>query len=252
MTIRALIVDDEEPGRVNLRCALAEHAGWRVLAECASVAAAQTQLAMQEVDVVFLDIQMPGESGLVLAASLAALPNPPLIIFVSAHSSYGVEAFEVHALDYLLKPINDARLADAVTRAAAMLEQRQRAAYGRAVRGYVADTGQYLEQLSVKSVGRVDCVRLADVQWIEACGNYVQLHLGPRRMMHRATIGSLAQRLDPAKFMQVHRGAIVRVDQLSSLEVVADGSYRLHLRCGAHVPVSERYVEALRFRMGAT
>lgn len=251
MTIRALIVDDEEPGRVNLRCALAEYPGWQVVAECASASAARAVLATQEADVVLLDIQMPGESGLVLAAGLAALPNPPLIIFVTAHSAFGVDAFEVHALDYLLKPVNDARLADAVARAAAMLEQRQRAAYGRAVRGYVADQGQYLQQLSVKSVGRVDCVQLADVQWIEACGNYVQLHLGPRRLMHRAPIGKLAQRLDPAVFMQVHRGAIVRVEQFSTLEVIADETYRLHLRCGARVPVSERYIDALRARMQA-
>ncbi|SHH61908.1 LytTR family DNA-binding domain-containing protein [Massilia sp. CF038] len=249
MTIRALIVDDEEPGRVNLRCALAEHAGWLVVAECASASAAREALAAQEVDVIFLDIQMPGESGMALAATLAKSPNPPLIIFVTAHSSFGVDAFEVHALDYLLKPINDARLADAVTRAAAMLDQRQRAAYGQAIRAYVADEGQYLRQLSVKSVGRVDCVQLADVQWIEACGNYVQLHLGPRRLMHRAPIGKLAQRLDPEAFMQVHRGAIVRVEQFSSLEVVADGSYRLNLRCGATVPVSERYIDQLRARI---
>jgi two-component system LytT family response regulator len=251
MTIRALIVDDEEPGRVNLRCALAEHPGWQVMAECASAAAARAVLAEQEADVIFLDIQMPGESGLALAATLAAASNPPLIIFVTAHSAFGVDAFEVHALDYLLKPVNDARLQDAVTRAAAMLDQRQRAAYGRAVRAYVGDQGQYLRQLSVKSVGRVDCVQLADVQWIEACGNYVQLHLGPRRFMHRTPIGKLAQRLDPAAFMQVHRGAIVRVEQFSTLEVIADGSYRLHLRCGASVPVSERYLDALRERIGA-
>jgi two-component system, LytTR family, response regulator len=251
MTIRALIVDDEEPGRVNLRCALADHAGWRVVAECASAATARAVLATQEIDVVFLDIQMPGESGLALAATLAAQPDPPLIIFVTAHSAFGVDAFEVHALDYLLKPVNDARLLDAVGRAAAMLEQRQRAAYGRAVRSYVADHGQYLQQLSVKSVGRVDCVQLADVQWIEACGNYVQLHLGPRRLMHRAPIGKLALRLDPVVFMQVHRSAIVRVEQFSTLEVVADQTWCLHLRCGAKVPVSERYIEELRSRMQA-
>lgn len=251
MTIRALIVDDEEPGRVNLRCALADYPGWTVVAECASAAAASAVIDAGSVDVVFLDIQMPGQSGLALAAALAALTAPPLVIFVTAHSAFAVEAFDVHALDYLLKPVNDARLADAVARAAAMLEQRQRAQYALALRAYVADSGQYLQQLSVKSVGRIDCVQLADVQWIEACGNYVQLHLAARRLMHRSPLGKLAERLDPAAFLQVHRGAVVRTDQLSSLEVVADGGYRLRLRSGAQVPVSERYVEQLRARMQA-
>jgi two-component system, LytTR family, response regulator len=251
MTIRALIVDDEEPGRVNLRCALADHPGWTVVAECANAASARMVIDAGGIDVVFLDIQMPGETGLALAATLAAMADPPLVIFVTAHSAFGVDAFEVHALDYLLKPVSDARLADAVARAAAMLEQRQRAAYGRALRAYVADSGPYLQQLSVKSVGRVDCVQLDEVQWIEACGNYVQLHLGQRRVMHRSPLGKLAQRLDPTVFLQVHRGAIVRVDQLLTLEAVADGAWRLILRCGARVPVSERHVDNLRGRMQA-
>jgi len=251
MTIRALIVDDEEPGRVNLRCALADHAGWTVVAECASAAAARLHIDAGGVDVVFLDIQMPGETGLALAAGLAAMADPPLVIFVTAHSAFAVDAFEAHALDYLLKPVSDARLADAVARAAAMLEQRQRAAYGRALRAYVADRDPYLQQLSVKSVGRIDCVQLGDVQWIEACGNYVQLHLGERRVMHRSPFGKLAQRLDPAAFLQVHRGVIVRTDQLATLQVVADGVWRLILRSGVRVPVSERYLDNLRARMQA-
>jgi two-component system LytT family response regulator len=249
MTIRALIVDDEEPARVNLRCALAEYAGWQVVEECASVACAARALEQGDIDVVFLDIQMPGESGLVLARSLAASTNPPLVIFVTAHNAFAVDAFEVHALDYLLKPVNDERLAGAIARAALMLEQRQRAGYGRALRAYVADAGQYLQQLSVKSVGRIECVQLADVRWIEACGNYVMLYQAGRSIMHRTPLSALAKRLDPASFMQVHRGAVVRTDQLLSLEAVGDGGFRLQLAGGGTVSVSERYVTAIRERM---
>jgi two-component system LytT family response regulator len=249
MTIRALIVDDEEPARVNLRCALADYPGWQVVQECASVTCAMRALAEAEIDVVFLDIQMPAESGLVLARTLAERDHPPLVIFVTAHNVFAVDAFEVHALDYLLKPVNDERLAGAIARAALMLEQRQRAGYGRALRAYVADAGQYLEQLSVKSVGRIECVRLADVRWIEASGNYVMLHQAGRSIMHRAPLGRLAQRLDPASFMQVHRGAIVRVDQLQSLHAAGDGGFRLELVCGETVSVSERYAAAVRERM---
>lgn len=248
-SMRALIVDDEEPGRVNLRYALADHPDWEVVAECASVEAANAALATQQVDVVFLDIQMPRESGLILARALAAQPAPPLVIFVTAHIAFALEAFEVHALDYLLKPVNDERLAAALARAASMLEQRQRAAYGQALRAYVADNGNYLRQLSVRSVGSIECIRLANVHWIEACGNYVQLHMGARSVMHRTAVSRLAERLDPAEFIQVHRRAIVRDDQLAGLEVTGDGTFCARLRCGARVAVSERYVDRARARL---
>lgn len=250
MPIRVLIVDDEAPARTNLRCALANHPGWQVAAECASVACARDALAQNDIDVVFLDIQMPAESGLVLARMLAAGSQPPLVIFVTAHNAFAVDAFEVHALDYLLKPLNDERLAAAIARAELMLEQRQRGGYGRALQAYVADAGQYLQQLSVKSVGRIDCVQLSDVRWIEASGNYVLLHLASRKIMHRTALGRLATRLDPATFMQVHRGALVRIDQLQSLAATGDGSYRLTLKCGDQVNASERYVSQIRERMG--
>ena len=249
MMIRALIVDDEEPARVNLRCALADHPRWQVVDECASVACANSVLAETDIDVVFLDIQMPAESGLMLARSLAASANPPLVIFVTAHNVFAVDAFDVHALDYLLKPLNDERLAGALARAALMLEQRQRAGYGQALRAYVADAGQFLQQLSVKSVGRIECVQLADVRWIEASGNYVMLYQAGRSIMHRTPLGALARRLDPACFMQVHRGAIVRLDQMRSLDAIGDGTFSLQLLCGDAVGVSERHAGQVRAQM---
>ncbi|NHZ62157.1 LytR/AlgR family response regulator transcription factor [Massilia genomosp. 1] len=251
MTVRALIVDDEEPGRVNLRYALADHPRWQVAGECASAASAQALVNAQDIDVVFLDIQMPGDSGLVLARALAAMVNPPLVIFVTAHNAFALEAFEVHALDYLLKPVHDARLAAALARAEAMLELRQRPAYGAALRAW-ADAGaaeQYWRQVSVRSVGRIECIELADVDWIETCGNYVNLHLAMRSVMHRLPLSRLLCHLDPAHFLRVHRSAVVRAGQTANLEVVGDGAYRLTLRTGALVPVSERYVDALRKSM---
>lgn len=252
MNVRALIVDDEEPGRINLRYALAEHARWKVAGECASAAAAQASIAAQEIDVVFLDIQMPGDSGLVLARALAALANPPLVIFVTAHNAFALDAFEVHALDYLLKPVDDARLAAALARAEAMLDLRQRPAYGAALRAWAAPVApdQYWQQVSVRSVGRIECIQLADVDWIETCGNYVNLHLATRSVMHRLPLSRLLRHLDPARFLRVHRSAVVRIGQAANLEVVGDGAYRLTLRSGIQVPVSERYVDALRTGMG--
>lgn len=249
--IRALIVDDEEPGRLNLRYALAAHPRWRVAAECASAAAARQVLAGGGIDVVFLDIQMPRESGLELARALSQAPAPPLVIFVTAYNEHAVAAFDVHALDYLLKPLDDARLAQALARACAMLAPAQRDAYGTALRGYLApDAGPYPRHLGVRSVGRIDRVDIDDVLWLEAAGNYVQLHLAGRALLHRVALSRLEQHLDPRHFVRVHRGAIVRRAQMSSLAVAGDASYLLALRCGASVPVSERHVDAVRRCMG--
>jgi two-component system, LytTR family, response regulator len=251
MKIRALIVDDEEPGRINLRYGLAPHEGWQLVGECASAAAARAVLSAQEVDVIFLDIQMPQETGLALARELAQRDNPPLVIFATAYNEHAIEAFEVHALDYLLKPFDDQRLAQALERAAAMLEQRQRAAYARAMRAFAAPEQNYLQQLNVRSVGRIECVQVAEVLWIEAAGNYVELRLPERRVLHRVPLARLEQHLDPACFLRVHRRALVRVGEVASLERDAEGASQLVLRCGDRVPVSERHLPAVKALLGA-
>ena len=250
MKIRALIVDDEEPGRINLRYGLAPHAGWQVVGECASAAAARAALDGQEVDVIFLDIQMPQETGLALARELAQRPEPPLVIFATAYNEHAIEAFEVHALDYLLKPFDDQRLAQALERAAGMLEQRQRAAYARAMRAFAEPGQSYLQQLNVRSVGRIECVQVDEVLWIEAAGNYVELRLAQRRVLHRVPLARLEQHLDPASFLRVHRRAMVRVSEVAALEREAEGGCLLLLRCGDRVPVSERYLPAVKALLG--
>jgi len=253
MSVRYLIVDDEAPSRANLRLALGAHADWRLMAECDGTASARTVLAGQEVDVVFLDIQMPAESGLVLAREVSRMREPPLIVFVTAYSEHAVDAFEVHALDYLLKPLSDARLAQTVERIGAMLGQRQREAYGAALRDYV-DAGagkaaERLQRINVRSVGRIEQIRVDDILWVESAGNYVELHLDGRTVLHRITLNRLEVLLAPEDFLRVHRSAIVRRSQIASLETIGDGSYRLTLRCGAAVAVSERYLHALKSAM---
>lgn len=249
MTVRAMLVDDELPGLANLRCALADSgAPWRIVAECTSAAQARSVLdAGAAVDVVFLDIRMPHESGLVLARELAARHEPPLVIFVTAYDAHAVDAFDVHALDYLLKPIDDVRLARALQRAEALLAQRQRAGYAEAMRACLSPPDDACwRRLSVRSVGRIDSIEVSDICWIEAAGNYVELHLPARRVLHRITLSALEQRLDPAQFVRVHRSAIVRITQLATLESAGDGGARLTLRCGSQVTVSERHLAAVK------
>lgn len=253
MTVRYLIVDDEAPSRANLRLALAAHPDWLLVAECDGAPAARAALAARDVDVIFLDIQMPAESGLVLAREICRLREPPLIVFVTAYSEHAVDAFEVHALDYLLKPLNDARLAQTAERIGAMLGQRQREAYGAALRDYVdAGTGRAAERLArinVRSVGRIEQIRVDDILWIESAGNYVELHLEGRTVLHRITLNRLEALLAPGEFLRVHRSVIVRRSQIARLDTVGDGGCRLTLRCGATVAVSERYLNALKSAM---
>lgn len=255
MAVRYLIVDDEAPGRANLRLAMAAHPDWLLVAECEGTAAARAVLASQDVDLVFLDIQMPGESGLVLAREISRLRAPPLVVFVSAHSEHAIAAFEVHALDYLLKPLSDARLAQTVERSAAMLRQRQREAYGAALRDYVeagadpAAQARRMDHLNVRSVGRIERIGVDEILWIASAANYVELHLGARSVLHRITLNRMEALLPPDAFLRVHRGAIVRRDQLARLDSNGEATWRLTLRCGGVVAVSERYLDAVRAAM---
>lgn len=249
--LRYLIVDDEAPSRKNLRLALAGAAHWACHGECADVASARRMLVSQEIDVVFLDIQMPTESGLVLARELSRLAEPPLVVFISAYSEHAIEAFELHALDYLLKPLDDARLARTLIRSEAMLQQRQRSAYGAALRDYVDSgvDGRSRTHVNVRSVGRIEQINISDILWIESAGNYVELQLAGRSVLYRATFLRVEVMLPPGEFIRVHRGVLVRCEQISSLSSNRDAGYRLTLRCGAIVAVSERYLTALKLRM---
>lgn len=257
--IRALLIDDERPGRDNLRLALRAFPRWQVVAECSGAADARALLARERVDVAFIDVQMPGESGLELARALCERGQLPLLVFVTAYSRYAIDAFEVHALDYLLKPLDDRRLAQALARAEARLAEPAVAGYADAVLACVDEADDaaagrrsaYLDRLMVRSIGKVEVVEVADVLAITSAGNYVDLQLAQRRLLHRVPLSRLAERLDPACFVRTHRTAIVRRNQLRALEVVSDGSYRARLRDGSDVPVSARYVDDVRAAMAS-
>lgn len=250
MAIHYIIVDDERPGRLNLRLAMDAHPDWVLAGECDGVAQARTALASCKVEVVFLDIQMPAQSGLVLAREISLLREPPLIIFVTAYSEHALDAFEVHALDYLLKPVNDARLGQAVERAAAMLAQHQRELHGAALRRYVAaDDTQFARTISVRSVGCIEQISVSDILRIESAGNYVELRLASRTVLHRMALSRIERLLPPDEFVRVHRSSIVQRDQIARLETTGDGTYQLTLRCGDSVAVSERYAGALKLFM---
>ncbi len=250
MAIRYIIVDDEMPSRLNLRLAMDAHPDWMLAAQCDGVESARTALASHEVDVVFLDIQMPGQSGLILARDISRLREPPLIIFVTAYSEHALDAFEVHALDYLLKPVDDGRLALALERTAAMLGQRRREEYGTALRRYVdPEPEPGTRFISVRSVGCIEQISVADIVRIESAGNYVALHLAARTVLHRMPMSRIEALLPAGQFVRVHRGSIVQRAQIMRLETTGDGTYQLTLRDGNSVAVSERYVASLKLSL---
>lgn len=239
MAFNVLIVDDEVHARTNLRLALAPLGDWAVAGDCSSAAAARAFLRAHDVDLVLLDVQMPQESGIEMARSLSQLEMPPLIVFATAHGGHALEAFDVHALDYIVKPVDDGRLHHAMSRARVLLEQR--AIYTRALRQFTDPAPGFWRELIVRSVGRMDKVALEQVLWIETAGNYVELHLAERTLLHRTTLTELVQYLDPDEFLRIHRRILVRRDEVMGLRQLQEGSYVVALRCGQSLPVSERY-----------
>ena len=250
-----LIVDDEALARSNLQLALAELPHWQVCGMAAGAAEARVLMVQRPPDLVLLDIQMPRQHGLSFAAELAALPLPPLVIFVTAHDEHALAAFEVHALDYLLKPVDDGRLAQALARAEGLIQQRQQALQAEGLSAFVRERAAEaqqagppaLKQLVVRSVGALERVAVQDLTRLCAAGNYVELYLRDgRRLLHRAALSALEARLPAGEFLRVHRSVLVRPGQIAGLSVEGDGVYSARLLDGSSLPVSERYIAGVR------
>jgi two-component system LytT family response regulator len=249
---RVLIVDDEAPARTNLRLALQAAGGWRVQGEAGDAGAARALLDQHPCELLFLDVQMPGESGLQLARSLAACVQPPIIVFVTAYDAFAIEAFEAHALDYLLKPVDDRRLAQTLERAAWLIDLQQRDTYASAVRELPdaltpdpTSSAPPLHSLCVRSVRRIERIELDQVEWIGSAGNYIELHLPDRVVLHRATLAWIEQRLCPRSFLRVHRTRLVRRERIRALRSDGD-SHRLITSSGESIAVSPRHLADVR------
>lgn len=248
-----LIVDDEPLARQSLEVAIRDSAVWQVAGSCRNAEEARRFLDREQVDLVLIDIRMPGEGGISLASYISDLDNAPLVAFVTAYDEHAIEAFELFAIDYLLKPFSDQRLSLLLDRANAMAELRKLADRN-LLREFVGDvrarnageTLPYLEAFVVRSIGSVERIALAEVQWIGGAGNYVELHLAGRTVLHRTSMGAIVARLPAKQFIQVHRTAVVQRAQLRALRTDGGEKYRAELKCGATVPVSGRHLAAVR------
>jgi two-component system, LytTR family, response regulator len=244
MTIRAVIVDDEPLARERIRALVSAHADVEVAGECGDGLAAVAALDDLRPDAVFLDVQMPGLDGFDV---LAAAEHLPAVVFVTAYDEHALRAFDAHAVDYLLKPIDERRFDIALARL------RERLGAGRhppdEVRALAADLARYRgwsTRLAVRAGGRIELVPVADIHWIEAAGNYVCLHLGKAEHILRETLKSLEARLDPGSFARIHRSAIVNLDRIAHLEPIEHGEYLVTLRDGTSLYATRSFSRRLR------
>jgi two-component system LytT family response regulator len=245
MKIKTLIVDDEPLARERVRRFLRDESDIEFVGECGNGAEAVSKIKQEKPDLVFLDIQMPEKNGFEVIKSLDA-KSIPTVIFVTAYDQYALQAFDVHALDYLLKPFNRERLHRAVLRAREHIENKTRGNLDERLMSLIADLKsekKYLERLVVKSVGRVFFLKINEIDWIEAAGNYLKLHAGRESHLIRETMNGIEAKLNPDKFLRIHRSTVVNIDSIKELHPMFSGDYSVILRNGTELTLSRNYRE---------
>jgi two-component system LytT family response regulator len=261
--LRVLIVDDEPLARQRLEDLLRGEPGVEIVGTAGDGAAAIDAIRTLRPDLVFLDVQMPGVTGLdvVRAVGPAAMPAT---IFVTAYDQYALKAFELAAVDYLVKPFDDERFEQAFRRAQRMIELEEmgrlreqllvllQGGAGAAPGPAPGAASPYLERIAVEMRGKVRVVPVADIDFILASGPYAELHVGDRRYVIREAMQTLEERLDPARFMRIHRSVIVRLELVDTLLRGAGGDYEVQLKSGIRLRVSRSRREALERRLGVT
>lgn len=245
--LRVLVVDDEPLVREGLRAFLEREADVRVLGEARNGEEAVERIRALRPDLVLLDVQMPGRDGLAVVAALEP-DERPAFVFVTAHSEYAIRAFDLHAVDYLLKPFDAERFATALHRA------RGRMAEGKADRleallASLRPAPAYPERLLLKQDGTVVVVLADDIDWIEAADNYVKVHARTGRYMVRERLKQIETKLDPARFARSHRSAIVNLSRVKSLEPLAAGEYIIALTTGTRLTLSRGCRDQFKSRL---
>ena len=249
-TIQVAIADDEPLARERLSSLLEGRERYAIVAECGDGAEALAALTQHDIDLLFLDVQMPGLDGFQILESLDA-ERVPMIVFVTAFNDYALRAFDVSALDYLLKPFDRERFEKTLARVEERLAGREKAEMSGELREFLRTLSTtaapaHVSRFPVRANGEIYFVRVEDVDWIDAEGNYVALHAAGRRHLVRDTIKSLEDRLDPTKFVRVHRSAIINVDRLRKLQPYFHGEYVITLQDGTTLTSSRTYSDRLR------
>jgi two-component system LytT family response regulator len=273
--MRVLIVDDEPIARRRISRLLKLEDDVEVVNEVGSGTDAVAAIREQRPDLVFLDVQMPDLDGFGVVSALGEAESMPAIVFVTAYNEYAVKAFDVNAVDYVLKPFDGERFRSAFQRARTTLEQKNSAEAGRRIKALLEEVlgeqraqaltaagaangampaptvprARYLDRLMVKHDGRVFFVKVSDVDWFEASGNYVRVHVGRVSHLIRETMHGIEAQLDPNLFARIHRAVIVNMDRIRELQPWFAGDYIVILRDGRQLKLSRTYREALQSRM---
>jgi two-component system LytT family response regulator len=246
--MRILIADDETPARERLKRLLANIEDVELIGEAADGSQAVELIEREQPDLVLLDIQMPGLDGF---GVLEALEEPPPIVFVTAYDEYAIRAFEVNALDYLLKPFSRERLEQAIHRAQeAHAEEQDFASRLAPLLESLASQGHYLTRLAVRGRNRIRVLNVDAVDWIGVDNEQTVVHVGSEAYPIRRTLTDLEARLDPARFFRAHRSAIVNLDRVKEIVPWFKGSHKLRLTSGAEVELSRAQARALRNLLG--
>jgi two-component system LytT family response regulator len=264
--IRVVVVDDEELGRDRLESLLTEHPDMEVVGTASDGRAAVEVIEREQPDLVFLDVQMPEMDGFEVVEALE-LDRMPAIVFVTAYDAHALRAFEVHALDFLVKPFDQARFEKAlehvrgqITRGSRSPEMQRDDGGGAtlvpmderllAVLEELRAQRNFPERLIVKTAGRVFFVRVEDVDWVEASGNYVKVHAKGEAHLIRESMKNMEARLDPKRFVRIHRSAIVNIDRIKELEPWFHGEYIVIMRDGTRLTASRVFSDRLSAMIG--
>ncbi len=260
--IRTVIADDEVPARNKLRRLLGAHRDVAIVDEAMSGVEAIDAVRRHAPDLLFLDIRMPEIDGLTALRTFDT-DRRPLVVFVTAYDGYAVQAFAEKALDYLLKPFDAERLAASLARVRERLELSERPTAD-AVRDMLeraqedasspaattnGSGGEFLRRITVRSRGKIEIVLVSEIEWIEAAGNYVRLHTPNARPLLRETMRNLVERLDPAHFVRIHRGALVNLDTIVKMEPLVSGDCIVRLRSGMRLRMSRSYRPEVEARL---
>jgi two-component system LytT family response regulator len=245
--IRTIIVDDEPLARRGIRAHLKDEKDVEVVAECGNGRDAVQIIEAQAPDLLFLDVQMPELDGFGVLEALRR-ERLPAVIFVTAYDKYALRAFEVHALDYLLKPFDPERFSRALDRARAQIERRSITDLSHRLQNLIDDlkTGhKYTERLVIKSAGRIFFLSVEEIDWAEAADNYVRLHTGREAHLLRETMQSLEHRLDPTQFVRVQRSTLVNVRRIKEVRPLFRGEYEIVLIDGTRLASGRGYRDRL-------
>jgi two-component system LytT family response regulator len=247
-----LVADDEAPARQRIIDLLRSDSQVAVVIEASDGLSAVEMIENRKPDLVFLDVQMPELDGLGVINEVGA-ERMPLTVFVTAYDRHAIRAFEANALDYLLKPFSDERLEATMARVRSRLDERSVREFGERILRMVSAAppeARPLDRLVVKSGGSTRFVRVAEIDWIEAAGVYANLHIGGKELLYRAALSELAERLDPLRFVRIHRSAIVNIESILHLEPISHGEFEVILKDGSRSRISRTYRSQLEKRLG--